>query len=335
VGREGGAYANRLGGVDGLVRFTSADSVEFQWTVSQTNYPEAVAAGNARPAGAFGGQGASVGYEHGTRQWYWEAQTSFASPGFRADAGFVPQVETRTYNAFVERTFLGDAGRWFNELTTGAGCDRVTDWNHDRASWGCDATFGYNGPLQSTFNYNLAFNREYFQGPTYTNTRHIIRASIRPSGLFSLNMNVTPGGAIDFVNAREAEQLNLNVGGTFDLFGRLNGTLSFTSQSLDVAGGRLFTARLTQSRLIYHLNVHTFVRAILQYTNISRNTALYLEPTSARTRRLFTQFLFSYKLNPHTVALVGYSDNADIARTPDLTRANRTFFTKLGYAWVP
>ena len=57
-------------------------------------------------------------------------------------------------------------------------------------------------------------------------------------------------------------------------------------------------------------------------------------PTPSRTRRLFSQLLFSYKLNPQTVALVGYSDNADTAQTADLARANRTFFMKVGYAWV-
>ena len=163
---------------------------------------------------------------------------------------------------------------------------------------------------------------------------HNISASIRPSGAFSLNVSAVPGGAIDFANARRAEQMQLTANGGYNLFGRLTGNVSHTFQELEVAGGRLFVARLTQGRVVYHLNVHTFFRAILQYTDVSRNTALYLSPPAAHTRRLFAQFLFSYKLNPQTVALVGYSDNADAAQTVDLSRVNRTFFTKVGYAWV-
>jgi hypothetical protein len=39
-------------------------------------------------------------------------------------------------------------------------------------------------------------------------------------------------------------------------------------------------------------------------------------------------------VNPQTVALLGYSDNAQAMGSPALTRADRTFFVKLGYAWV-
>ena len=47
------------------------------------------------------------------------------------------------------------------------------------------------------------------------------------------------------------------------------------------------------------------------------------------------QYLFSYKLNPQTVFLMGYSDNASASEAIDLTRPDRTFFMKIGYAWVP
>jgi hypothetical protein len=57
-----------------------------------------------------------------------------------------------------------------------------------------------------------------------------------------------------------------------------------------------------------------------------------------RSRGVFTQFLFSYKLNPRTVLFLGYSDNSmggeffGLDRV-DITRVNRTFFLKIGYAW--
>jgi len=60
----------------------------------------------------------------------------------------------------------------------------------------------------------------------------------------------------------------------------------------------------------------------------------YLAATPATTHRLFSQYLFSDKLNPQTVLLVGYSDNASGMQAIDLTRTDRTFFTKVGYARV-
>lgn len=88
-------------------------------------------------------------------------------------------------------------------------------------------------------------------------------------------------------------------------------------------------------QVVYHLNLRTFVRAVLQYTDIMRDPTLYLFPIAASARQLFSQYLFSYKVNPQTVFLVGYSDNASAAQTTDLMRTDRTFFTKIGYAWVP
>ena len=58
-------------------------------------------------------------------------------------------------------------------------------------------------------------------------------------------------------------------------------------------------------------------------------------PIAASSRQLFSQWLFSYKVNPQTVFLAGYSDNASGGDALDLTRTDRTFFLKVGYAFIP
>ncbi len=77
-----------------------------------------------------------------------------------------------------------------------------------------------------------------------------------------------------------------------------------------------------------------FVRTIMQYRDIVRDPSLYTFPVNAKDEDLFTELLYSYKINPQTVAFVGYSDGRVGTETFDLTRANRTFFVKLGYAWA-
>ena len=115
----------------------------------------------------------------------------------------------------------------------------------------------------------------------------------------------------------------------------LSATVSHNYQKLTVAGGTLFTANLTEVRAVYYVSSRMFVRGIAQYTDIDRNPALYTSPVPARTKQLFSQFLFSYKLNAQTVALIGYADNARGSQTIDVTRTDRTFFVKFGYAWLP
>lgn len=115
---------------------------------------------------------------------------------------------------------------------------------------------------------------------------------------------------------------------------RLELTLDHAFERLSVPEGRLFTAHLTQGRLVYNFGTRAFARAIVQYTQVDRSTELYTVPAEPRSRQLFSQLLFSYKLNPQTVLLLGYTDAGRELEEVELTRTDRTFFLKVGYAWV-
>jgi hypothetical protein len=76
------------------------------------------------------------------------------------------------------------------------------------------------------------------------------------------------------------------------------------------------------------------VRAIAQYRDVRRDPALYRFPVDRKSRDLFAQLLFSYKINPQTVFYFGYSDSSFADDRIDLVRADRTLFLKIGYAWL-
>ena len=76
------------------------------------------------------------------------------------------------------------------------------------------------------------------------------------------------------------------------------------------------------------------MRGILQYWDYALDPSLYVDDVSSEDRGLATQFLFSYKLNPQTVFFLGYADGHYASDEYDLTQGDRTFFVKLGYAWV-
>ena len=143
------------------------------------------------------------------------------------------------------------------------------------------------------------------------------------------------GQAIDFSNVRRSHEVSLSPSAQFSLGRGLGVDVSHNFQRLQHAGERVFTANLFQTRVIYNFNVRTFVRGIVQYRSVRRNPAKYLSPVGELDEGLFGQFLFSYKLNPQTVAFVGYSENQAGTEGFELTRSDRTFFFKLGYAWRP
>ena len=112
-------------------------------------------------------------------------------------------------------------------------------------------------------------------------------------------------------------------------------SVSHAFQRLSYQGMRIYTANLFQMQGFYHLNLRMFVRAIVQFQQVDYNPAAYAALANEQSRSLFTQLLFSYKLNPQTVAFLGYTDTRQGSDTIDLTQQGRTFFMKLGYAIRP
>ena len=68
--------------------------------------------------------------------------------------------------------------------------------------------------------------------------------------------------------------------------------------------------------------------------NLEQNPELYEFPVEPEVRRLFTQLLFSYRLNARTVLFAGYSDNRLGLESITNTQTDRTLFLELGYAWI-
>ena len=62
------------------------------------------------------------------------------------------------------------------------------------------------------------------------------------------------------------------------------------------------------------------------------NVENYLLTVSPQLKRLNTQLLFTYKLNPRTVLYLGYSDQYRGNEAYRLTQKNRTLFAKISYA---
>ncbi len=134
--------------------------------------------------------------------------------------------------------------------------------------------------------------------------------------------------------ARPATALRFGPDMELGLGRHLNLGVSYMLERLTHQDDRIYTAHLLQGRLVFNINTRWFIRAIAQFQDVGRNPDMYSFPVADSARTLFTQFLFSYKINPQTVLFLGYSDNALGARGIDLVRSDRTFFLKIGYALV-
>ncbi len=287
-----------------------------------------------------------------SRNWIASVEYEDRGPLFRADAGFLPRVDTRSVQAIGQRRFWGGEDDWYSQVNVGLLVERVEDAAGDLTDEELDVFANFSGPLQSFAEISLERNRQRFGNVLFDDLERVqLFFQFQPSGLLRFETFVDRGDVIDFFNVQRAEQLLIAPGIEIKPGRHLNAQLDYTRQTLDVPGGELFDASITELRTVYQFNVRAFLRAILQLRRTERDLELFGFcvadpadcPFAPEEERLFTQLLFSYKLNPQTVIFLGYTDNrADVFPDPGgppltssgLEQTNRFFFLKLGYAWL-
>ncbi|UCH94101.1 MAG: carbohydrate binding family 9 domain-containing protein [Candidatus Aminicenantes bacterium] len=332
--REGEDYFNRMAAIDGDLRVTPKDRIRFQFLGSQTRYPEEISAGYQQPEETFTGTALDVYYHHDTRSFDWHLGYTDVSADFRADLGFMPQAGFRNFDAGLAHSWNRPRGYWFTVLNVGSSYMEEKDYHGNLLSRGVTFDFNYIGPLRSYFNLASHLGKRTYGGIEFDHNHVYFNGAVRPSGTFEFFFNGLMGDGIDFDNIQPGNRFQL--GGTVRLrLGRhLDLMLDHKFERFNVDAGRLYTANISYLRLVYYFNRRTFLRSILKYVDYKYNTGLYSFTLDPRDKHLFSQFLFSYEINPRTVLFLGYSDDYYGYHTVALTQSNRTFFVKVGYALV-
>lgn len=334
TGRTSDDYFNHTAGFDGFFRLSRTKTLTFQYLHSETRYADDLAEEQGQTRGQFGGNAFEAEFGHFGRDWIYNAQYRDYSPGFRADYGYVPRVDIRRASGQLARLVWGKPGDWYNRLLFSTSGFAVYDHDNKLTDSHAELTSQYLGPLQSTLILSFGWNQEYYAGRDYDYNQVVTVFEIKPIGGLRIHYTGIFGGTVDYTNSQPAKQILARPEFEFSLGRHIDINLQHTLQSLKNGGEKIFTANLIQGRFIYNFNVRAFVRLIVQYLDVSRNLDQYSVPLPEKTRTLFTQFLFSYKLNPQTVLFIGYSDNYLGMTRIDLTQTDRTFFIKLGYAWT-
>ena len=332
TGREGTDYFNRVVGVDGLARFTGRNLVEFQYLASNTRYPEAVAQDFGQPLQAFWDHALRIGYRNQSRSLNAYAQYQDIGSGFRADLGYMPRVDYSSFNGGVDYGWIF-AGRFCSELRFGYGY--VSGRTQDRQFLGSthEVTMFFRGALQSYLQLVGWLSREAYGSQVFDEEAIALYFSFQPRAELQFGLSGGFGDMIDYASARLGRRVSLDPALTYHLGRRTTLTLDHAYEKMDVAGQALYTANISQGSVVYHFSSRLFLRAILQYLNYAQNPSNYPFPVDPKTRQLFGQFLLSYKLNPRTVAFLGYSNNYHGMQDVRLTVTDWTLFLKFGYSW--
>ncbi len=335
--RDGDDYRNVVGGIDGRWRISDQHVVKFQHLQTETEYPEEVAIEFDQPLDTFSGRATSLGYNYQSRNWFAGVEAESFSSGFRADSGFISQVGATEYEVRVGREWHGTEDNWWTKVRSSFDVERTVA--EDGRTLGHENSFriGFGGAFQSWYQFALVDATELWEDVDYDLQSLRAYMEMQPIRGVSFGLLGVIGDKIDYKNDRLGKttslspRINWNI--SRNLMLRLNGIYSRLETP---EGNKIFNASVMDARLTWQFSLRSFLRLTVQNTDVERNQAEYIEFVDAHSRDMGRQLLYSYKLNPQTVFFLGYSDQyVDDDNIDGLTASDRTWFMKIGYAWVP
>ena len=332
--RDGKDYVNRVAGIDGDFRLSAKDWLSVQILGSSTRYPQEVVEDFDQPEGSFEDYAAEIYYSHSTRTWLWWAVLKDIGDDFRADLGFMPQVGYQHREVGGGYQWNATESSWYSRLQLLTKVADTVDQSGFLLFHEDVVQFTVEGPLQSHSVIRPSNTREGYNGQEFDFNRLRLHFCGKPNGHSQVYLNLHGGGQIDYANTRLGDFFNLGLGFWYRFGRHFYIESAYTREKMDVDEGWLYTSTIAQLETSWQFNPRCFIRAILQHVDDQFNTDLYSDGRGPENQHLFTQFLFSYKVNPRTVLFVGYSDNSFGTDEYDLTKKDRTVFAKVGYAWV-
>ncbi|MCB1672416.1 MAG: DUF5916 domain-containing protein [Gammaproteobacteria bacterium] len=332
--READGYRNTVTGIDGVFQLTNTDTLTVQTLHSESRYPTAIQERFSQLP-ELSDQTHVVDYRHQDRRWDWWVNYVDYGEDFRADLGFINQVDFRRLTLRAGHTWRWD-DNFFNRIWFAADWDKTYDQSGLNLEEELEFFLEMDGPLQSRLSGLFGGSKTYFNGYYFDEQFNQLRLTFRPNADLFLGMYVRLEDVVDFANTRLGRSLRLGPEITYNWGPHLQMNLEHTYQEFDSDGGRLFTANLTDARATYQFSARSFLRFTLQYTDQDRNPARYINPVQSRSKSLATQLLYSYRINAASRFFIGYSDSGFQNDAHDsIEPTNRTLFAKFSYAWQP
>jgi hypothetical protein len=332
--RQGGGYFNRVYGIDGDVRFSDRDRLVFQVLGSTSKYPGNLALEYGQKQDNFSDYLWMAHYRHHTRNYRFYADYHSIGRGFRADLGYVPRVGYSKAEVGLGYTWWGEGTDFLNRMVFDINYDQTHQQGGSLMEREIELTSALHGPWKSMVFLYYGARKRVYEELRFNQEFKGIGLSMQPSGRLSLGSWIAFEDKIDYSHGRPASEFFINSHALVNLNRNLHFSLNHSYITLDVNDGRLFRANTLDVSFLLQFNRRIFFRAILQVTDLNQNQNLYAFNIEEESTSLFSQLLFSYKLNPRTVVFLGYSDNYFDTADFNILQTDRTFFVKFGYAWT-
>lgn len=326
--RSGTDYSNQMVSIDGRW-LKGGHTVTAQLMQSHT---EDALGYRSTP---FSGNAYFVSYEYSDRNKSFNAAKRSFDPGFRADMGFVGQVD-------FEKSVIGGSYRWyftegfFNQLRINGDWDITHQISVDRLmEREIEAYVSAQGKMQSFMQAGGGTRVRYWNGVNYDEDFYTFYGEFTPYKSWNFSLFMRGGDQIDFRNNALGQIFSTETGVGGTLSDNVSVRFQYVDEALKRNGGTVYHARLFDTRLSWQFNLRQRLRLAVQYGTTDFDLALNPGFTDRELSDIGTQLVYSYKINPRTVFYAGYSDGYFGSDSVDSFQTNRSLFLKFGYAWQP
>jgi len=346
-------YHNYVVGIDARYRLSQSNAIKAQILNSNTLYPDKVSDFFKPSDDSFSDQAFKINFNHNSEYWLLDIEHQNIGANFRADLGFMPKVDIKTDTAFLQRTFYSEQDSLWQEAGISGKWHIVHNINNELIERELIASFNINGPLQSNLEIGLAHAEKVglrYDGSISDidgNTSSFNEDQLR---LFTdaylnkrtyVSFEATIGDKIDYSNDRLGDLIQVAGNLTVFITDHLEFDFYQTYSKLDAKNdfgvdANVYVAKISELRISYQFDVRSYLKLSMIYSDVDRNPDNNDYIYSEQSKDLSAQLIYAYKINPQTVFFLGYSDYS--FQDDDLTtleRSDRTFFTKISYAWAP
>ena len=243
---------------------------------------------------------------------------------FRADNGFLPQVDYRGTYAEYGHTWRPTG--FFNRVRGYAFGEYDQTHHGDFLYRMASVGFGADGRYRSFT--RLRYQRDTVAnlGESFGRDRLYYTLQFAVSQVINfVSIDGWVGDDVDFSSNTPGSGASLNGNIQVRPTDHLQMSLSSGFRWLNVDDDRLFLSQVERLRAIYTFNSRMFVRAILEHSRTD---------SGDRLADFASQFLFAYKLNWQTVFYVGLGDLREVGGPEEqFEPSQRQFFAKVSYAF--
>lgn len=346
-------YHNYVFGVDARYRLSESNAIKAQLLNSDTLYSVELLAHSPLPINDdnFTDQAYKLNFTHDSEYWLVELDHQTIGADFRADLGYMPKSDIKIDEAEVTRRFYSEQDSLWQEASISGEWKIIHNVDNQLIERELTTSFVIDGPLQSTFELDLIHAEKV--GLRYDNTNSNIDGNTDSFNEDQLNFytganlnnrtyvsfELTLGDKIDYSNNRLGDLIEASGNITVFVTDHLEVDFYQTYSKLDAEENNkqankhmskeinVYTANISELRLSYQFDIQSYLKLSLIYNDVNYTG-------SEKVKDLSSQLIYGYKLNPQTVFFLGYSDisyqDNDLTK---LTRAEKTFFTKLSYAF--